>query len=274
MDKNFKLMVLDVEGTLLNSKNQVDSKTVEAIKTTAIEDKTFAIATGRTLSTLEPYLKNLSGIRYGIIEGGALIYDFWNQKIILRRTHRPDTVRAIVKLIESEKMLVQVAINGKKFIDLNDVKRLGEFDIAKYDYEKYAEKVSNIAQFMLNNVEEIEKISIYHRNANERAKTINLLYNSKQQIEMLGARDALLEIFPLNINKGSGLKELCKIMSISPKNVVAVGSDENDVEFLQSVGLAVAMGNAIPYIKEICEKTVSDNDSGGCAEAIEKFLLG
>ena len=56
--------------------------------------------------------------------------------------------------------------------------------------------------------------------------------------------------------------------------VIAVGDADNDIDVLSKVGLAIAMGNANEKVKSICDVIVSDCDSDGCVEAVEKYLLG
>ena len=57
------------------------------------------------------------------------------------------------------------------------------------------------------------------------------------------------------------------------ERTIAVGDSDNDIEILKTAGLSVAMGNARPHIKEISDVIVADNNHGGCAKAIYKYLL-
>ena len=52
-----------------------------------------------------------------------------------------------------------------------------------------------------------------------------------------------------------------------------MGDADNDAQVLQIAGLSVAMGNALPHIKELCDVVVADNDHDGCAEAVDRYLL-
>ena len=82
-----------------------------------------------------------------------------------------------------------------------------------------------------------------------------------------------LEMNAKGVDKGTGLKQLCKHLGISIDETIVVGDADNDKEALGVAGLAIAMGNAKESVKEIADVIVSDNDHDGCAEAIEKYLM-
>lgn len=90
---------------------------------------------------------------------------------------------------------------------------------------------------------------------------------------MLNAGDTSLEISPLGVTKGYGLKKLCKHLNIEVEQSIVVGDADNDLDVLKTAGLAVAMGNANANVKKIADVEVMDNDHDGVAEAIYKYLL-
>ena len=76
------------------------------------------------------------------------------------------------------------------------------------------------------------------------------------------------------MTKGTGLLALAAQLGISPEQTIAVGDADNDLPMLRAAGLGVAMGNANENARAAASVTVADNDHGGCAEAIRRFLLG
>ena len=71
-----------------------------------------------------------------------------------------------------------------------------------------------------------------------------------------------------------GLEKLCEYLDLPLKQTIAVGDADNDTMALKTAGLAVAMGNATGPIRELADVIVADCDHDGCAEAIDKYLLG
>jgi HAD superfamily hydrolase (TIGR01484 family) len=84
----------------------------------------------------------------------------------------------------------------------------------------------------------------------------------------------LLDILPPNSSKGSGLRTLAEMDSITPDEIMVIGDNFNDIEMLEFAGTAVVMGNADPGLLEHGEfYTTVSNDEGGVAAAIERFIL-
>lgn len=91
--------------------------------------------------------------------------------------------------------------------------------------------------------------------------------------DTLQAVDTMLEIVPRGWNKWVGIQSLLANWDIPVEHVMAVGDGENDLEMIQGVGIGVAMGNAVPVVKQHATAVVSSNDDDGVAEAIEKYIL-
>ncbi|KAL4528549.1 hypothetical protein Ndes2437A_g03114 [Nannochloris sp. 'desiccata'] len=83
----------------------------------------------------------------------------------------------------------------------------------------------------------------------------------------------MLEIVPRGWNKFVGLQQLLRHAALPVDAVMAIGDGGNDFELVQGVGVGVAMGNAVPEVKKVAVEVVASNDDGGIAEAIEKYIL-
>ena len=81
------------------------------------------------------------------------------------------------------------------------------------------------------------------------------------------------EITNENVNKWSAIEFLLNKLDIKPEEVMAIGDNMNDKEMIQNSGLGVVMGNSNPIIKEMANVIVSDNNSEGVLEAINRFIL-
>ena len=102
--------------------------------------------------------------------------------------------------------------------------------------------------------------------------------------DLVQAIDTMLEIVPAGVNKAQGLRRVIDDINaradaggagpLTMDHVMAIGDGENDVDMLRAAGVGVAMGNASADAADAAEYLVSDNDSDGVAEAIERFALG
>ena len=81
------------------------------------------------------------------------------------------------------------------------------------------------------------------------------------------------EITNENVNKWDALQFLIEKLGIKPEEVMAIGDNVNDIKMIENAGLGIIMDNSAPYIKELADVVVADNNSDGVAEAIEKYVL-
>ncbi len=70
------------------------------------------------------------------------------------------------------------------------------------------------------------------------------------EIDMARSADVFLEIFPKGVNKGKALQAICRELEIPPSQAIAFGDHELDIPLIEAAGVGVAMGNAIPLLKE------------------------
>ena len=126
--------------------------------------------------------------------------------------------------------------------------------------------------FTLDPAHRIQKLNLHFTCAEDRdaaiaslaGEDVNIVYCEKHSIEITHA----------SVTKGTGLLALAAQLGISPEQTIAVGDADNDLPMLRAAGLGVAMGNANENARAASDVTVADNNHGGCAEAIHRFLLG
>ena len=82
-----------------------------------------------------------------------------------------------------------------------------------------------------------------------------------------------LEVAPLNINKGNTILQLASELSIQPEEIMVFGDGENDLSMFEVVKYGIAMGNAMPTVKEVAYDVTATNNEDGIAQAIEKYVF-
>ena len=118
----------------------------------------------------------------------------------------------------------------------------------------------------------VEKICLYHLSKEAREETLAFCKNF--DASLVFAEETSLELTHPLADKGLGLKWLSDYLGLSLSECIAVGDSFNDESILKVAGLSVSMGNGKSEIKSLCDEIVCDNDHGGVAMAIHKFLLG
>ena len=223
----YKLIGLDMDGTLLNSKKKITPENMAAIEKAFSQGKEVVLSTGRSVAELREYTDIIKGLKYLVCISGAMVYD-------LEHFH----------------------LNVYKEL-LNNV----------------ATKVDNVFEYCKQKGQSASKINIYHSTPEAREVTKKIL--SKYDLVFNYAEENSLEVSPANVTKGTGLTWLCNHLGFGINKAIDVGDAENDMDAIATAGLGVAMANAIDKVKEIADVVLeNDCDHSGCAEAIEKYLLG
>ena len=82
-----------------------------------------------------------------------------------------------------------------------------------------------------------------------------------------------IETMPLGVEKSASLALLLKNMGFGPENLMACGDGWNDLPMIRYAGMGVAMGNAVPEVKQAAKYVTADNEHDGVGLAVEKFIL-
>ncbi len=265
---DYQLIVLDVDGTLLNSRKEIAPETLSAIRRVCAAGKTVAFGTGRAVPELSDQIALLPEIRCAVFASGAGLYDIREGKTFgLRPIPREEQAR-ILSLSRGKDVMPQLVLPEKDVIQSSHLDRLEDFHMGIYRpmYEKAMTLVPDIYAFAASCREPVLKINLYHTNVPDRVRTREQL--SGERLELVYSEVTSVECSAPGVSKGTGLERLCELLGIPTEACIAVGDAENDISMLSAAGLGVAMGNARENVKAAADRVVSDLDHGGCAEAV------
>lgn len=270
----YKLMAIDMDGTLLNSKKQITAESIKAINAAVDAGKLITINTGRGLMTLSEYLDTLSKVQYICGMNGSYIYSMKNKSCIYSEELAPRTVMKILQLAAEEDIMVNI-IGDKSVIQTNQYNNMEKYHMGLYKnlYRHTAEKCDNLSEYYCRHSFKVRKIDMFHTSTDSRSATINRIQTEQLDVSVAIGEITSLEISARGVTKGSGLKKLCEYLTLSPFEVIAIGDSHNDLSAFSLAALSIAMGNASPEIKAAADVVVSDCDNNGLAEAIYKYFL-
>jgi Cof subfamily protein (haloacid dehalogenase superfamily) len=283
-----KFLALDLDGTLLNSKGKIPEANKLAIRQAEERGVLVTIATGRRFRDALPVAAELEFNAPLITHNGALLKYAESLETVAASLLSHATTLEILKVGKSfgGDALVSVDPHGHGTL-LFDTVSDDNIPLQKYiawsdrlhsdDKGKSAIHVAKLEAVVGDN--EVIHISFsggcepmkeMHRVLTEElGETVTLLATIYPELDF-----TLLDILPPNASKGTGVETLAKINGLSPKNVMTIGDNFNDLEMLQFAGTAVVMGNADPSLLESQEfYTTVSNDENGVAVAINKFIL-
>lgn len=289
----YKLVAIDLDGTLLNSYGEVSPKTKEALLKAKQQGVEIVLASGRPISSTESLAVELGVDNYLISGNGSAVYDIQNQKLVCDRFLTKEQVLKIAKLCEENSFFYNVYTEDEViasslnynvlFYHKENLKKIEEKrthinvvqNIAEYIEQSGKEKFLKItvcdeSQFIFNSI--MKRLKLI-----DGIDVLETEYMSRKRIKS-GTEDVDIQYFYTevtnkNVNKWSAIEFLMEKLNINKDEVVAIGDNMNDIEMIQNSGLGIVMGNSNPKMKEIADEIVSDNNSEGVLEAFNKFIL-
>lgn len=266
----YKIIALDMDGTLLNNNKEVTSKTREALQKAREKGVKVVLASGRPIDGLRRYLDELELVRdneYVLSYNGCLVQEVKSQKIIHEVGLKGDDLHYMYKISKELGVNIHAFSPKRGLITPKSSKyteveaNINGIEITEIDFLE-VDKDENIVKIMLIDEPEIldEAISKLPKEAYEK-------YN------IVKSTPFFLEIINKEGNKGVGLKALSDYLNITKEEVIAVGDAGNDLDMIEYAGLGVAMENAIEEVKSISQFITKNNNEDGIAEVINKFIL-
>ncbi len=267
---DYKLIALDIDGTLLNSKKELTPRTRYALIEAQKLGKRVIIASGRHQIGIYPLASDLMLDKFGgyiMAFGGGKIIDCTTDKTIVSKTFPQEYIPDIVSVLQESNLTMMTYDDSKIYAygKINDYTYV-ERDIIKAEMSFVDDFVGAI-RFDINKIlvagEPIE-VDKYEQKLKERYDGLLDIYKSAPYF---------LEIMPFGVSKGSMLPALLDKLKLSRDELIAFGDNYNDMTMIGYAGLGVAMENGEEEVKKIANYVCESNDDDGVAKTLEKFVL-
>jgi len=245
---NYKALLMDLDGTSIPFLGDRANHRVQEAVARAHRYVSVSIVTGRLLSQVLPVMEQLAITGPCVLNNGSQIYDPNTQCIIKELFLPSNSVEEIYQIIKNI---------------------VGEFvvydGVAVYPAEKWSE-LSRVMSFYIPDTKSsiVEEIAMKMRAFSD--VTTNKM-NGKN------ITDESIEVVHGNATKQYGVYEIAKMLGISTHEIIGIGDGYNDFAMLMACGLKIAMGNAVPELKNIADFIAPPIEEDGVATVIEKFIL-
>lgn len=270
-----RLIALDLDGTTLGDSG-IAEETIKTLEAAIEEGVHVVIATGRTFTALPADIYKIKGLEYVISSNGAHITHLPSNETIYSNCASGEAMEEVSRILEAHPMYpIEVFTDGRAYIDaevFEDIRENGS-DYMSADYiMKTRTPVPEIYDFLRSNKDNIENINIHFRDFGDR---LNFWERMKQVpgITVTSSFIHNIEIGGPTTSKATAIAELCEILGIEAKNVMACGDSPNDCAMIAASGLGVAMGNAESEVKALADFVTLSNVENGVAFAVKKFVL-
>jgi len=269
MNLPYKMIVLDLDDTLLNDDHIISQKNKDALMTAQELGVKLVLASGRPTNGMLAIAKELQLDKYG-----SFILSYNGSKIIHADTHEEifnstiskDMVHRLYDLSKREGVSILTYKNETILIE---------------ETNEYADIEANITGLPLNLVEKfkdsvtepvVKAMMLGHPDNLVDVEQV-LAKEVGSEVSVFRSKPFFLEFTALNVTKGTSLHQLTEKLGITREEVIAVGDSYNDITMLEFAGLGVAMGNAPDAIKEIANHVTETNNNDGVAKVVEDFIL-
>ena len=258
----YKLIAIDLDGTLLNSYGEVSEENVKAIEKAKSQGIEIVLTSGRMSTSVLSIAEEIGANNYIIAGNGALIYDLKKDKILYNQCIPKEKVLKIIKICEENS--IYYTINTEKYIMAKSL----NYGLMYYYYEnsKKAENkktriniVENVEKYISeNDIGEVTKITISDSSKVifsgitkklSEIKGINMLEvsNMSRKIIKEGTEETKIQYFYTeitkeNVNKWSAIEKLALIVGIEPEEIAAIGDNVNDLDMITNAGLRNSYG--------------------------------
>ena len=280
----YKLVAVDLDGTLLNSELTVSDGNIKAIEEYKAAGGIFTLSTGRMAAGAEQYIKMLGLDRSSVLVScavGSVIIDSATLEVKKYFTIPRETISALVGRVKDSCKFIMLYTPDDRRVNKDNEFTHEYFDTVGFSFG-YAEDMVVYAQTegvdIVKCVLVVDEREVRNNIAMLAAEfpEMQFVQSSPPFLKKLktdSAPSILIECIPRGIDKGTGLKYIADSYGIPMSEVIAIGDDFNDAGMIKAAGLGVAMGNAQPPIKNLADYVTDTNDGDGVAKVIYKYCL-
>lgn len=269
--KEVKILFLDLDGTLLNSKSKLSQKNLEALVKARNKGIKIVFATGRSLLSAKEIIGHIVdeiGLNWypGIYLNGASTFDE-NGSLIINKTLEES---CITKLFE---FACKNSLSGYSvWYTLEN-----SYCTSCYNYTELVALDANDTKPLIVESEEIKKMPIYkvkfclNNCYFEHILDLAQTDFSDHTLSIKNSLKKYLEFFHPEVSKFEGVKQVCNLYNINLENALAIGDGENDIEMLEGLPYSVSVSNALEKAKVAAKFIGPSNDEDAVAHVLEFF---
>jgi hypothetical protein len=276
--KGYKLIAIDLDGTLLTPDRRITPRTHRALHVAVESGMLVVICTGRGLPQTVDVIGEIEIRMPLVLHNGAMIAEYPEGRVIERFPLRMNSAHRAVKAMKGIGMTPAVYdwVSGEHLLvcekGTSPNPALSRYLMGKGPALRW---VDDLIGYLDHDVTQIMTIDL-------RSLVFEVIERLEREVpeariitsgRVYSDRYWFLEVLDRRASKADALERLGEMYGISPRQMVAIGDNFNDVNMFQQVGLSVAMGNAPDEVKAIADVVTSSNEEEGVAEIIERLIF-
>lgn len=275
LGRNIKMVVCDLDGTLLDSNKQISEANLRAIKKAREKGVFTTICSGRIHQMLYAYSRTLDIQGPLVAANGAVILDTRKGEALYRNMISPEDALSLLRFCEQNEMDYAVLASQGSFFSRGSV-RVRRFE--QYNRIAAGQGLPTIPLSFFDGGhsdalrDEIHKILIYEVREGQQKAAAEFV-GQIPGLAWTSSEERLLDVSAAGVSKGDGVRRLAGIMGLQEREICVFGDYCNDISMMETAGLSIAMGNAHGDVKKAALAVTATNDEDGVALGIEKYIL-
>jgi len=278
-----RLLVLDIDGTVSNSRHEIEDATVAAVARVRAAGIAVLLATGRRYRDALPVAARLGVEGALVTASGALVKRTGDHATLFRATFDPGALAAVLARIEARGL--------EPILSTDSYAEGFDFHCRRLPGPAESEPPRGVAEYLARNRHLARVDPALHQRPpagvfaaftmGDRDTMLDL------EAELIAAcpgllslhvirspryRDWMCEIAPAAVTKWSGVAAIAAAAGIPASQICAVGDDVNDLPMIRAAGLGIAMGNARPEVQAAADLIVSSHDEGGIVDVAARLV--
>ena len=268
---NYKLLVLDVDGTLLNNEKEMTPRTLSALLKVQQMGVQIVLASGRPTYGLMSLAKKLELGHYGgyiLSYNGCQILKAENGEVLFERRINPELLPYLEK--KAEKNHFTLFTYHDNLILTNDADNMHVKeeallnDLVLIEEEEFSTAIDFAPSKCMLVSDEEEELMALEEYWKKRLDGV---------LDVFRSEPYFLEVVPCGVDKANTLGVLLEQLGVNREEVMAIGDGVCDVAMIQLAGMGIAMGQAPDSVKVCADRVTGSNEEDGVAQAVEKLIL-
>ncbi|MCP8968016.1 Cof-type HAD-IIB family hydrolase [Ectobacillus ponti] len=265
----YKMIVLDLDDTLLRDDHTISARTKEALMTAQEQGVKVVLASGRPTYAMRAIAKELRLQEYGsfiLSFNGAKIINCQTDEELFNSTLSPEMAHRLYDLSRREDVWIQTYVNDAIVTEANN-------QYTEIEGVITGMPIVEVQSFHDAVREPVVKVLMMEDPERLAAVEKKLQDELAGELSVMRSKPFFLEFTEAGVTKGTSLSHLIGQLGITREEVIAMGDSYNDLAMIEFAGLGVAMGNAPDDIKEQADYVTDTNMNDGVAKVVEEFVL-
>ena len=271
---DIRLITLDLDGTLLNSKKELSPENAAALQWAADQGIEIVPTTGRFYGGMPEIIRNLPYLHYAITINGAQVYDVRNNVGIAKAEIPVERAVALMTYLDQFPVIYDCFMDNWGWMTRSLQEQADEFAPNEH-YAKMLKElrtpVDELKAFLTERGHDIQKCQFFAKDMELRSRMMVEIPQLFPDMIVSSAVVNNVEINDKNAHKGNAILQLAAHLGLDRSQILAFGDGSNDITMLQEAGIGVCMENGLDAVKAVADYITDSCDNDGVAKAIYHF---